>query len=338
MKQNIFFAPGRLLELVSRSVTGFAAAMVKEKTGTGSANVPKRLKIVIAGAGKSGTTALYYALKQSLPKDYVYKFEPVQYVPKRAGEGVLAKVIISKVKRPEDFDRFDKRIYLIRDPRDIVVSDLLYRLFNLNDPVDREKLDHFLSGVEQKRRDPSSISLLELQSRLFQLFGTIGVDRHSSFLSTGAFWSGNPNYFVYKYEDLIAERFDQLEQYLGFRINFSGEVDARHRRVERTKEAGGWRDWFTPVDVEFYRPLFQEFLVKYDYELDWTLNPNPRIAAEHSTLYVDKMLELGLAARRKRRSGLRGKFKAWRRSLGQLLIASSDALFASGLFSHVALG
>jgi hypothetical protein len=317
MKQNIFFAPGRMLKLVSRSVTGFAATMIKGKTGIGSADVPQRLKIVIAGAAKSGTTALYYALKQSLPQDYAYKFEPVRYVPKRAGAGVLAKVIIRKVKRPEDFDNFDKRIYLIRDPRDIVISDLLYRVFNLDDPVDREKLDHFLSGVEQKHRDPSSISLLELQSRLFLLFGTIGDDRHSSFLSTGAFWSRNPNYFVYKYEDLIAERFDQLEQYLGFKIIFSGEVDARHRRVERTKEAGGWRDWFTSADVEYYRPLFQDFLVKYDYERDWTLNPNPRIAAEHSTLYVEKMLELGLAARRKRRSGLRGKFKAWRHSLSK---------------------
>lgn len=316
MKENIFFAPDRLRKLASRSVAGFAAAMVKGMTGGGSANVP-RLKIVIAGTGKSGTTALYYALKQSLPQDYVYKFEPVRYMPKRAGEGVLAKVIIRNVQRPEDFDHFDKRIYLIRDPRDIIVSDLLYGIFNLKDPVDHEMLDHFLSGVEQKRCNPSSISLLELQARLFLLFRTSRDNRHNHFLSTDAFWSRNPNYFVYKYEDLIVGRFDELERYLGFKITFSGEVDARHRRVERTKEAGGWRDWFTPVDVEYYRPLVQDFLVKYDYELDWTLNPNPRIAAEHSTLYVQKMLEVGLAARRKARSGLRGKFKAWRRSLGK---------------------
>lgn len=315
MKQNIFFAPGRLLERVSRSVPGFAAAMVEGMTRTGSANVPQRLKIVIAGAAKSGTTALYYALKQSLPQDYVYKFEPKRYVPKRAGEGVLAKVIIKYVQRAEDFDCFDKRIYLIRDPRDIIVSDLLYHIFNLKDPVDQEMLDHFLSGIEQKRRDPSSISLLELHRRLSRVFGKSSEERHSDFLSTGAFWSRNPNYFIYKYEDLIAGRFDELEHYLGFKITFTGEVEAKHRRVERAKEAGGWRDWFTPVDVEYYRPLFQDFLVKYDYELDWTLNPNPRIAAEHSTLYVQKMLDLGLAARRKAMSGLRGKFTAWRRSL-----------------------
>ena len=87
------------------------------------------------------------------------------------------------------------------------------------------------------------------------------------------------------------------------------------QRVARTKEAGGWRDWFTPADVEYFRPLFQDFLVKYDYEPDWALNPNPHIAAESSTLYVERMLEEGLAARRKAQSGVRARFKAWRYSL-----------------------
>jgi len=50
--------------------------------------------------------------------------------------------------------------------------------------------------------------------------------------------------------------------------------------------------------------LFQDFLVKYDYEPDWALNPNPRIAAEHSTLHVQRMPEEGLAAHRKAQSGL----------------------------------
>ncbi len=285
------------------------------RIGTRSSNAPAGMKIVIAGVAKSGTTALYYALKQSLPRNYAHKFEPTSYMPKRSEDGVLAKIIIPSVKRIEDFDCFDKRIYLIRDPRDVVVSGVLYRIYNAREPLDPDELAHYLRGVEQKQRNPASISLMELQSRLsplIRIHTRADPDRARTAIEFG---TQHPEYFVYKYEDLIAERYDALEQYLGFTISFSGDVDAKHQRVARAKEAGGWRDWFTPADVEYYRPLFQEFLIKYDYELDWTLNPNPRIAAEHSTVYVQRMLEEGLAARRRAKSGLRARLKAWRHSL-----------------------
>jgi len=272
------------------------------------------MKIVVAGAAKSGTTALYYALKQSLPRGYAHKFEPREYVPKPSEDGVLAKIIINSVKKIEDFDCFDKRIYLIRDPRDIVVSGVLYRIYNAREPIDQGKLAHYLAGIEQKQKDPASISLVELQSRLVPLLRN-GVRMHQNRgATTSDFGAQHPGYFVYKYEDLIVGRFDELERYLGFPITFSGEVDAKHKRVARAKEAGGWRDWFTPADVEYYRPLFQDFLVKYGYDLEWTVNSHPQIAAEHSTLYVQRMLEEGMAARHKANSGLRARLKAWRRS------------------------
>ncbi|HET9916470.1 MAG TPA: hypothetical protein VFQ89_05130 [Candidatus Binatia bacterium] len=275
------------------------------------------MKIVIAGAAKSGTTALYYALKQSLPRNYSHKFEPKKYAPKRGEAGVLAKIIINSVDRIEDFDCFDKRIFLIRDPRDVVVSGVLYRIYNAREPIDQGELAHYLRGVEQKQRDPASLSLVELQRRLSPLLRLDIRAHHNREHRANDFGTLHPDYFVYKYEDLIAGRFDELERYLGFTITFSGEVDAKHQRVARTKEAGGWRDWFTPDDVEYYRPQFDDFLVKYGYDTDWALNPNPRIAPEHSTLYVRRMLEEGQAARRKANSGLRARFKAWRRSLGR---------------------
>jgi hypothetical protein len=299
----------------NRIGTGLGAARGTETAcETPAKNFPA-MKIVIAGAAKSGTTALYYALKQSLPRGYAHKFEPREYVPKPSEDGVLAKIIINSVKKIEDFDCFDKRIYLIRDPRDIVVSGVLYRIYNAREPIDQSKLAHYLAGIDQKQQDPASISLVELQSRLAPLLRN-GVRMHQNRgATTSDFGAQHPGYFVYKYEDLIVGRFDELERYLGFTITFSGEVDAKHKRVARAKEAGGWRDWFTPADVEYYRPLFQDFLIKYGYDLDWTVNPNPQITAEHSTLYVQRMLEEGIAARRRKAtSGLRARFKAWRGS------------------------
>lgn len=312
---------------IDRIGSGFGATGPKENGAATLAKAPAGMKIVIAGAARSGTTALYYALKQSLPQNYTHKFEPRGYVPKRAAGGVLVKIIINSLNRIEEFDRFDKRIYLIRDPRDMVVSGVLYRIYNAREPIDQGELADYLRGVEQKQRDPASISLVELQSRLYRLLDIDSGEYEKRARAVIDFGRQHPDYFVYKYEDLIAGRFDALEQYLGFNITFSGDVDAKHQRVARTKDAGGWRDWFTPADVEFYRPMFQDFLAKYDYELDWTLNPNPCIAAEHSTHYVKRMLEAGIEARRKAKSGLRARFKAWQYA-GSFLNALSGSLAA----------
>jgi hypothetical protein len=312
---------------VNRIGTRFGATRLKGKLAATQVNAPGGMKIVIAGAARSGTTALYYALKQSLPRNYSHKFEPREYVPKPAADGVLAKIIINSVNYNQAFDTFDKRIYLVRDLRDVVVSGILYRIYNAREPVDQASLADYLGGVEQKQRDPASISLVELQSRLYRLLHIDSGEYEKRARAMSDFGAQHPDYFVFKYEDLIAGRFDELERYLGIPIAFSGDVDAKHQRVARTKDAGGWRDWFTPVDVEYYRPLFQDFLAKYDYELDWTLNPNPHIAAEHSTLYVKRMLEAGMDARRKTKSGLRARFKAWRYA-GSFLSAWSTSLAA----------
>jgi hypothetical protein len=300
MKRDLLFADG-----LAKLINGIGT---EARNGAG-------MKIVIAGAARSGTTALYYALKQSLPRNYAHKFEPRSYAPKTAEGGVLAKIIINSVERIEDFDCFDKRIYLIRDPRDAMVSGVLYRIYNAREPVDPGALDHFQRGIEQKQRDPGSISLVELQARLAPLLGIDAPAQSNRQTGRKDFGARHPDYFVYKYEDLIAGRFGELERYLGIDITFNGNVDAKHQRVARAKKAGGWRDWFTPGDVEYYRPALQDFIRKYGYDPDWTLNPNPRIAAEHSTLYVERLLEEGRAARRKDKSGLRARFKAWRHSL-----------------------
>lgn len=304
-------AAGGLRRLVSRFRPGLANGLAPKVP----ARVPTGMKIVIAGAARSGTTALYYALKQSLPRNWTHKFEPRGYVPKPGENSVLAKIIIHTVDRIEDFDCFDKRIYLIRDPRDVVVSGVLYRVYNAREPIDPTQLDHYLCAIAQKQRDPASISLVELQRRLYPLLRVAMPDHRNGRRAGRDFGAEHPDYFVYKYEDFIAGRYDALEGYLGFKIAFGGEVDAKHQRVARTKAAGGWRDWFTSEDVDYYRPLFDDFLFKYGYNTEWALPASPRIRPEHSTAYVKRMLEEGIQSRRKTTTGLRARIKALRRSL-----------------------
>lgn len=77
------------------------------------------MKIVIFGLAKSGTTALFYKIKNSLPPDTVCLFEPRSFDPRavkkkriksllshRREPDVLAKVLPFRPHDPADVDSF----------------------------------------------------------------------------------------------------------------------------------------------------------------------------------------------------------------------------------------
>jgi hypothetical protein len=245
------------------------------------------MKILIAGQGKSGTTALYCALKQTLPPTYTYLFEPLTYTTAAQDRFVLAKVQINEFAKINDFDDFDRKIFIVRDPRDNLVSRLLYAIYNDEFINDDGKVNFFIERLEQKRKDPLSVSVVELLQALNELSGK---DILGSFILRHQLGSNfNPlarGHFIYKYEHFVADQYSSLEKYLGFNLSFDGKVDAAYSRVARTKGSGDWRNWFTEHDVKYFRPIYHEFLARYEYDLAWTLNPAPTILPEHSTEYV----------------------------------------------------
>lgn len=258
------------------------------------------MKILIVGQAKSGTTALYSALKQSLPPDYTYLFEPKRYT-RASGDGrELAKVLISDSVRVEEFEAFDKKILLVRDPRDNLVSRVLYEIYNQDFVKDDEKVRVFVECLERKRRDPPSVPLVELLRVLGDLSGKdlleAYVARHRMGLN---FDPRGRGYFVYKYEDFVAGRYSELERYLGYTLRFSGEVGAEYSRVTRTKGAGDWRNWFTARDVEYFRPVYQEYIARYQYDPAWEPHPEPKILPEHSTEYVMRLVRQGREHRKR---------------------------------------
>jgi hypothetical protein len=91
------------------------------------------MKIVIAGLGKSGTTALFSKLKQAMPPETYCLFEPLRYeAPAVDPTHVLTKVLIPHEKMVDfdSFSEFDRKIMIVRDPRDILVSRVLYDIYN----------------------------------------------------------------------------------------------------------------------------------------------------------------------------------------------------------------
>lgn len=267
------------------------------------------MKIVIFGLAKSGTTALFYKIKNSLPADAVCLFEPRSFDAGAVKAGrfrwlsrakrepnVLAKVLPFRPHHSvdvESFSHFEKQILIVRDPRDRFISRLLYGIYDSDIVRDELKVKALVATLEQKETNPRSLAL----KALLQLFtghngqGFSFDEWTSSHVCHSIrrpleFHRARPHLFVFKYEDLIDGHFAELEEYLGRPLQGEARVAPELNRVTRTKSYGGWRDWFTEEDVNFLRPIMQPFLDCYYPDADWNLKPVPSISSEHGSRYV----------------------------------------------------
>lgn len=271
------------------------------------------MKIVIFGLGKSGTSALFYKIRNSLPPGTISLFEPDRFGPReelrarlgalrrgRAAPDVVAKVLPlgRRPVRLRDFDRFDRQVLIVRDPRDRLVSVLLYQCYHASFAHRDSAAAHFLDWLRRKEADPRGVSILKLLSIFEGLEGS-GQGLHGWLESYGnraiegslRFHAERPHLPAFFYEDLVDGRFTALEGSLGLALAGSATVPEALRRVVRTKGYGAWRDWFTQEDTEALRPLVAPFLERYYPGSDWDLNPAPRIDPEHASLYGRQLMD-----------------------------------------------
>ncbi|HEX8466488.1 MAG TPA: hypothetical protein VF620_01635 [Allosphingosinicella sp.] len=269
------------------------------------------MKIVIYGLGKSGTSALFYKVKSSLPPGTIALFEPSSYgLRERARErlhallrgrimpDVLAKVLPCDPRpvRVRDFDGFDRQVLIVRDPRDWLVSGLLYRSYHAAGfHADAEARD-FLELLRRKEAEPRSVPLLNLIQALEQAqqaadsspwrerFAEQAVARPL------AFHAERPRLPVFRYEQMVDGVFQAVEDVLGFPLSGSSAVPPDLQRVVRTKGYGTWRDWFTPSDVDSIRPILQPYLDRYYPAADWDLSPSPSLNPDHGSRYVEGLM------------------------------------------------
>ena len=256
-------------------------------------------KIVIFGSYKTGTTGLFYKIANSLPGSARYLFEAQEYKPEIAdtNQWVLAKIILwfnrqELIPRYESFLNFDKAIYLTRDPRDWLVSATLFMIQQEESLyTSDESLKLIFRLLQKKQRDPNSVSLVSIIRCINELSNrhtfTATMDwMKSQYEWLLAFERRIPEYIRLRYEDFVDERITELEAYLGFPLKAKAEVDIAHAHVPRTKGYGNWKDWFTPDDILYFRPLFKEYMKTYGYEDAWAINDYPNISHEHSIEYV----------------------------------------------------
>jgi hypothetical protein len=262
------------------------------------------MKILILGLGKSGTTAMVYKVAGGLPNCHAFSGgQPGKHIGNY--ENAVYKHTYEE-RKGKSFDlykehlkkeRYDRKIWMARDPRDAAVSRMLYRWHKGYRGRKRQYEAH-LDLVLKKEKDPKSVSFCEIcrytgHSELTRSVQKVVEEEKHRYQQMHKFVKGLGNdWLLYTYEDMIAKNFDALNAYLGFEVQAEAGVPSSSgkAKVIRKKASGDWRHWFTEEDIELFKPAFLPYMELIGYDCnDWSLSPNPVIEPEYSSVYMQNL-------------------------------------------------
>lgn len=261
--------------------------------------------ILVLGAAKSGTTALFYAIRNALHargEQVAGLLEPRDrdridaYLATSNDSVRLVKAMLS---RTADwiFDMagaFDRIVLIVRDPRDNIVSHAAFKPKDLVRSDELEKQATLIRLFEGKEKDPASISVVGMINRMGELDGRprlLETMRANSVMSVPLVREHHRDCMVLRYEDMIAGRVEALRAYLGLAVDGNPELEEHHSFVARSKSSGEWRDWFLDEDIDvFVAPLANEFRF-LGYDPDERPNEERSIAPSACSLYVKRQFE-----------------------------------------------
>ncbi len=262
------------------------------------------MKILILGTGKTGTTVMVYKVAGGLPNCHAFSGgRPGKYVGdyenavfKHTYEERKGKSF-AVFKEHLNKEHYDRKIWMARDPRDAAVSRMLYRWHKGFDGRKKQYEAH-RDLVLKKERDPRSIPFHEICSYTGHNGWPRTVDQvieeeqyryqqMVEFVNELA-----SDWFRFTFEDMVAAKFEALNNYLGFEVQADATVPSTSgkAKVIRKKTTGDWRHWFTEKDVELFRPAFTPYMELIGYDCsDWMLSPNPMIEPEYSSDYMQRL-------------------------------------------------
>lgn len=261
--------------------------------------------VLVSGQAKSGTTALFFKVKNALPPESRTQFEPqeIKRAWVRGRTPCLAKILVGPGTGIdyECVSWFDEHLCIVRDPRDRFVSMVLFSVLSSGVERHPDKEEELYALLRQKEKDPASVSLIDLarflhivgeQSFSLELWKVDLTRQHTFFFE----FCDQFRPWIVKYEDVIEGHLGSLEEHLGVSLSDrSDEVEGYAAHVPRTRGSGDWKNWFLPEDVEYFREICEEYMRRFGYEPDWSQAATRVVPPEHCSEYIAR-----LVARQKR--------------------------------------
>lgn len=259
----------------------------------------KRDRIVVFGLYKTGTTALFQNIRNSLSRGPRLLHEATRFVPEPSDRetGVLAKVIIGDENVDYgSFMQFEKKVLIIRDPRDWIISGCLF----LPQEIERIYLDSavvedIVAALRRKEAGPGQVPFSSIVEKVLSYSpvhdsGTLLTWAGRALDTLIEFEAGLGAACRISYEDFVDRRVAGLGRYLGIPISDDVSMDERFDHVARSRTYGNWRSWFTADDVELFASVFNPFLERYGYDTDWRLAEQPTLDPALGSGYVARIV------------------------------------------------
>lgn len=267
---------------------------------------------LILGTAKSGTTALFYAVRAAMSRatgqDLKGRFAPRdmdafrRYFQSSGDPVFLCKALLGPTIRgmQRAVDRFDRRIVLSRDPRDNIVSRLLFMPPRLLFETDESKCGAYVDLIRKKQADPGSLSILSILRQLESMAGRRDLPknfRDGATLPAKVIRDHGDSFWMFGYDELIEGRFERLNAFLGVEVTPEFEVDGQHGYVSRSKGSGEWRSWFLAEDIDYFVCEVADDYVAMGFDPSETADPNAQINPKTGSDYVQKQVDRLIASR-----------------------------------------
>jgi len=274
-------------------------------------NTPAHPHVLILGRAKTGTTFIAKSIEASCPAAPArFIMEPkTQRDINRAANASTRSTLIMKVL----FDHwgmqrsalgelaagssppnFHARIAIVRDPRDEIISRLMFRPFSflISGEARAEDVERWASVLEQREQNPE-MTFLDVQKAFAATFpGTRDPADEIRLIARlcmdyAHYLKQNQTVFTtLRYEDAVADDFSAIQSALGWQVAKTGDL-GRFGHTKRSGAATNWAKWFHPCDLETVKDLMEPACAALGYH-DWTLpaDIDRTIEPEHHSDYT----------------------------------------------------
>ncbi|MEZ5479921.1 MAG: hypothetical protein R3E95_21300 [Thiolinea sp.] len=269
------------------------------------------MNVLVIGAAKTGTTIVSKTIRNGII-DADYHMEPQdsrffmhESVP--GDRSHVVKIIFEHWdERPnlrkaivlnELPFKFDKIIFIVRDPRDEILSRVMYFMYPW---VSEHRLDgneervrRWIAFIRKVEQEPVLYSFQEIIEFLGKNFSSgVGLSRKTQALKLyrDFMLSVGEQVYVLKYEDFIQSEWQGLESYLGFPLSIKSDSRQQHHRTRRSSSFNNWKELFKPVDVDFFRKEWGDIMLAQGYT-DWELEPVPHLSSDNYSGYLERLLD-----------------------------------------------
>jgi len=252
-------------------------------------------KILVIGLPKSGTSYLATIVHSSYENSKIH-FEPggnrgLCDIPLHLKLVSEKKNIISKsllvdfpnTKLRDITKLYSKIIVIIRDPRDNFISHFFYRWYYLH-KIDRSQFNRSYEKMKMKEANPNSISMFDVIGSSINLSNYL--DKTYSFLKEVISKLEGENKHIILYSDLMQNKTEPLEKYLGVRLEKNVTVHKSIKRVARSRSYNNWKKYFTEEDIRLSKLQFQPYLDYFGFSEDWELDDITYLDPQQGSEYM----------------------------------------------------